>query len=208
MKKQLTSVKREWLIAAQGRIYCIQETHIHHQGSKRRWTSRCYMYVTDLKQNAASCDSKDLQCSLIRHRIVCGIWSDPVRKRLLRDCLFVLSRTSNFSAIWRLSPLPVTGLCLALTAFSSEGSSTCHTYCDTGPPFLRSYLKESWFSLLNAVLLAKEQSLPILNFLSLTRPARAGLELTTSRMLRKSTTTSLPQPVDYRQRKTLYHRRL
>jgi hypothetical protein len=32
-------------------------------------------------------------------------------------------------------------LCLALTAFSSEGSFTCHTYCDTGPPFLRSYPK-------------------------------------------------------------------
>jgi hypothetical protein len=28
-------------------------------------------------------------------------------------------------------------LCIALTAFSSEGSFTCHTYCDTGPPFLR-----------------------------------------------------------------------
>jgi hypothetical protein len=26
-------------------------------------------------------------------------------------------------------------LCLALAAFSSEGSFTCHTYCDTGPPF-------------------------------------------------------------------------
>jgi hypothetical protein len=25
-------------------------------------------------------------------------------------CLFVLSRTSNFSAIWQLSPLPATGL--------------------------------------------------------------------------------------------------
>jgi hypothetical protein len=25
--------------------------------------------------------------------------------------------------------------CLALTAFSSEGCFTCHTYCDTGPPF-------------------------------------------------------------------------
>jgi hypothetical protein len=25
-------------------------------------------------------------------------------------CLFVYSRTSNFSAIWRLSPLPVTGI--------------------------------------------------------------------------------------------------
>jgi hypothetical protein len=33
-------------------------------------------------------------------------------------------------------------LCLALTAFSSEGSFTCHTYCNTGPPFLRSYPKD------------------------------------------------------------------
>jgi hypothetical protein len=54
-------------------------------------------------------------------------------------CLFILSRTSNFSAIWRLSRLPATGLWLALTAFSSESSFTCHTYCDMGPPFLRSY---------------------------------------------------------------------
>jgi hypothetical protein len=35
------------------------------------------------------------------------------------------------------------GLCLELTAFSSEGSFACHTYCDTGPPFLRSYPKDS-----------------------------------------------------------------
>jgi hypothetical protein len=33
-------------------------------------------------------------------------------------------------------------LCLALTAFNSEGSFTCHTYCDTGPPILRSYPKD------------------------------------------------------------------
>jgi hypothetical protein len=33
-------------------------------------------------------------------------------------------------------------LYLALTAFSSEGSYTCHTYCNTGPPFLRSYPKD------------------------------------------------------------------
>jgi hypothetical protein len=33
-------------------------------------------------------------------------------------------------------------LCLALTAFSSEGYFTCHTYCDTGPPFLTSYPKD------------------------------------------------------------------
>jgi hypothetical protein len=30
--------------------------------------------------------------------------------KVLFVCLLVLSRTSNFSAIWRLSPLPVTGL--------------------------------------------------------------------------------------------------
>jgi hypothetical protein len=86
-------------------------------------------------------------------------------------------------------------LCLALTAFSSEGSFTCHTYCDTGPPFLRPYPKDPWFYLLNDVLLAKKQSLPILNVLGLTRPARAGLELTTSRLLSESTTTRLRQPV-------------
>jgi hypothetical protein len=78
-----------------------------------------------------------------------------------------------------------------LNAFSSEGSFTCHTYCDTGPPFLRSCPKDPWFYLLNAVLLAKEQSLPILNVLGLMRPARAGFELTTYRLLRESTTTRL-----------------
>jgi hypothetical protein len=86
-------------------------------------------------------------------------------------------------------------LCLALTAFSSEGSFTCHTYCDTGLPFLRSYPKDPWFYLLNAVLLAKEQSIPILNVLGLMRPARAGLELTTYRLLSENTTTRLRQPV-------------
>jgi hypothetical protein len=84
-------------------------------------------------------------------------------------------------------------LCLALTAFSSEGSFTCHTHCDTGPPFLRSYPKDPWFYLLNAVLLAKEQSLPILYVLGLTRPARAGLELPTFRLLSESTATRLRQ---------------
>jgi hypothetical protein len=78
-------------------------------------------------------------------------------------------------------------LCLALPAFSSEGSFKCHTYCDTGPPFPWSYLKDPWFYLL----LAKEQSLPISNVLGLTRPARAGLELTTFRLLSESTTTRL-----------------
>jgi hypothetical protein len=45
------------------------------------------------------------------------------------------------------------------------------------------------------VLLAKEQSLPNLNVLGLTRPALAGLELITYRLLSESTTTRLRQPV-------------
>ena len=51
-------------------------------------------------------------------------------------------------------------LCLALMAFSSmafssEGSFACHTCCNTGPQFLRSYTKDPWFSFLNTELLAK-----------------------------------------------------
>jgi hypothetical protein len=33
-------------------------------------------------------------------------------------------------------------LCLALAAFSSKGSFTCHTYYETGPLSLRSYRKD------------------------------------------------------------------
>jgi hypothetical protein len=58
-------------------------------------------------------------------------------------------------------------ICLALMAFSSEGSFRYHTYCGTGSPFLRSCPKDPRFSLLNAVLLAKEKSLPTLNVLGL-----------------------------------------
>ena len=82
-------------------------------------------------------------------------------------------------------------LCLALTTFNSEDSFTCHTYCDTGPPFLRSYPKDLWFYLLNAMPLANEQLLPILNVLGLERLVRARLELTASHLLSESTTTRL-----------------
>jgi hypothetical protein len=61
--------------------------------------------------------------------------------------LFAYSCTSNFSAIWRLSPLPVTGLQILAYArrsgpLSREGSLSCHAYCDTRPRFIRSHLKD------------------------------------------------------------------
>jgi hypothetical protein len=110
-------------------------------------------------------------------------------------CLFVFVCFESHEQFFSyLATVAITGdraanldLCLALTAFSSEGSFTCHTYCDTGPPFLRSYPKDTWFYLLDAVILAKEQSLPILNVL-----IRFDA---TSRLLSESTTTRRRQPV-------------
>jgi hypothetical protein len=65
---------------------------------------------------------------------------------LLRDifCLFVHSRLSNFFRY--LTAVTITGvraanvdLWVALMVFSSEGSFSCHTYCNTGPRFIRFY---------------------------------------------------------------------
>jgi hypothetical protein len=70
-----------------------------------------------------------------------------VEMRIWFICFFVFSRTRNFSAVWRLSPLPVTGLQILPYArcsvpLSREGSLSCHTYCDTGPRFIRSHPKD------------------------------------------------------------------
>jgi hypothetical protein len=62
-------------------------------------------------------------------------------------------------------------LCLALMAFSSEGSFTCHTYCDTGPFFLKIISKRP-------VILTSECRVVgegAITTYGLTRPARAGL---------------------------------
>jgi hypothetical protein len=61
-------------------------------------------------------------------------------------------------------------LCLALTAFSSEGFYVPHLLPHGASVF--KVISER-FSLLNAVLLAKEQTLPILNVLGLTRSVQA-----------------------------------
>jgi hypothetical protein len=36
--------------------------------------------------------------------------------------------------------------CLALVAFTSDGSFSCHTYCDTGPRFIRSPMADPGIS--------------------------------------------------------------
>jgi hypothetical protein len=62
-------------------------------------------------------------------------------------CLFVYSRLSNFSAIRRLSPLPVTVLQIQTYASHSwllgvRVLFRANTDCDTGPRFIRSHPKD------------------------------------------------------------------
>jgi hypothetical protein len=116
-------------------------------------------------------------------RFVCLFWVARAIFQLSGECKHITGdRVANLD------------LCLALTAFSSEGSCTCHTYCDTGPPFLRPYPKDPVIlTSERTVLLAKQQPLRILNALGLTQLVRAGLELTTSRLLSESSITRLRQ---------------
>jgi hypothetical protein len=77
--------------------------------SQDRVLSRWYQrkYVINIGSPMVYCD---VIIMVFIQWVVCflspslGEWID------LFVCLFVLSRTSNFSANWRLSPLPVTGL--------------------------------------------------------------------------------------------------
>jgi hypothetical protein len=53
-------------------------------------------------------------------------------------------------------------VCLALTAFGSEGSFTCHTYSDTGPPFFKVISERP--AILTSECRAKERSLITIYF--------------------------------------------
>lgn len=54
-------------------------------------------YVTELKLRAKSCEFGLLQESLIRDRIVCGITSDAMREKLLREGDVTLKETIQLS---------------------------------------------------------------------------------------------------------------
>jgi hypothetical protein len=110
----------------------------------------CLITIADFENGVQKTDANYVRCDVLLYCDVwCRLWPDEI-------CLFVCveSHEQFFQAIWRL--VTITGdraaksdLWLALTAFSSEGSFTCRTYCQTGPPFFRSYSKDPWFSLLN-----------------------------------------------------------
>jgi hypothetical protein len=89
-------------------------------------------------------------------------------------------------------------LCLALTAFSSESSFTCHIYCNTGPPFFKVIYQRPVIltSEYRTRALGEEAITTYFKRVRFDAAVRVGLELTTSRMHSKSSTTRLPQPVN------------
>jgi hypothetical protein len=91
-----------------------------------------------------------LYCSLIRSKLdwLYSVWSSKNIIYQSSGCLCLFSFESHEQFFRYLATVTINGdkaanldLCLALTSFSSEGSFTCHTYCDTGPR-LRSYPKD------------------------------------------------------------------
>ncbi|XP_048747335.2 uncharacterized protein K02A2.6-like [Ostrea edulis] len=70
------------------------ERHIFNRRSQNPG-EKIDAYVTELRILAKSCEFGDLHDSLIRDRIVCGIASDSVRRRLLRECDLTLDKTMD-----------------------------------------------------------------------------------------------------------------
>ena len=77
--------------------YCIPkknitfERHVFNTRNQRS-DENVESYVTDLRKLAKTCEFGELRDSLIRDRIVCGIYSDEVRARLLRDPELTLTK--------------------------------------------------------------------------------------------------------------------
>jgi hypothetical protein len=86
-------------------------------------------------------------------------------------------------------------LCLALTAFSSEGSFTCHTYCDTGPPFFKVISERPVILTSECRALGEGAITAYFKRLRFDAAGPSGARLTTSRLLSESTTTRIRQPV-------------
>lgn len=68
------------------------ERHVFNRRSQLS-NERIDTYVTELRILAKSCEFGQLHDSLIRDRIVCGIASDSVRRRLLRETELTLEKT-------------------------------------------------------------------------------------------------------------------
>ena len=102
--------------------------------------------------------------------IIC-IFNHDDSQMSLFVCVFLFVPHENFTHM-ETSPLPVKSCKLTCARdswpLSSEGSLTCHTYCDTGHSFIMVISEDPWHSLL---LLSVSQWSCHYPFLRLTQPS-------------------------------------
>lgn len=67
-------------------------------------------FLVDIKNKAKTCDFGNLEDSLVRDRIVCGIDSKEMRERLLRDSDLTLTKAANMVRAFEISKMQVSDL--------------------------------------------------------------------------------------------------
>ena len=65
---------------------------------------------TTTKNKAKTCEFGSLEDSLIRDRIVCGIYSKEMRERLLRDSELTLNKAANIVRAFEISRIQVSDI--------------------------------------------------------------------------------------------------
>ena len=88
-------------LKAKFKAYCIPKQNITFERYKffkrnQREAEPIDSYVTDLRCLAKTCEFATLHDGLVRDRIVCGITSDTVRERLLRESDLTLAKCIDF----------------------------------------------------------------------------------------------------------------
>jgi hypothetical protein len=167
-------------------LHLLKTTFLHSQLSKMNMCRR-------LANTAMHSQAKiDISISNFNQVLPCWYRSNQCKRWVwLFACLFWVARASlqlsGDCHQYRWQGCKYRPTCMLSTyGFLQWGLSYVPHLLWHGTSILRSYPTDPWFSLLNAVHLAKEQSLPILYVLGLTKTARAGFKLTTSWMLSKT----------------------
>jgi hypothetical protein len=117
------------------------------------------------------------------YKMLKDIFLKNIYPKIIFICLIVLSRMSNFSAIWQLSPLPVKGLQILTYGFSHWGLFHVPHLLRHGTSVFKLISERPVILTSDCCALDDGAITTYLNVLGLTRPARAELVITTFRML-------------------------
>ena len=141
---------------------------------------KCTLLLFESNSTSGITNIKEMLLSVLFYTpcyVTSGLWEAIYTENWGRGHMFVLFvclgffvPLENFSFIWRLHHCwwrtANFDLCSNSWPLSSEGSLTCHTYCDTGHPFIMVIFEDTWHSPI-AERLTVELSLPVLRTWSL-----------------------------------------